>query len=419
MINSRHRQLVEQASQRRLYKTLDEAFEHPRFNGSVQVWLRELDAVNRHITVDAKEIASASEAYQKLAQKLVATLHWPEDVVKILPQGSCSTKTLIRSPDASKFDVDAVCRVDISRVEARDPMKFYEDIGAALKSFGAIPKKRCWCIEFPNERYYIDLTPSAPLSTLSVQELSHVQYRSVSQYAHTALGVVDTPTRKWKTSNPEGFATWVNTQAARKLLYSSIVLDEVLSKRADIIDVPEQTVPLGDTLRVAIRLFKRHRDAAVAKGLLRAEHKPISVVIVTLLTQCYEGLADMGRVYQHPVKLLIDLAELLPSMVEDRDGTLWIANPTVEGENFAERWKDNAACHSAFLHWCKLLNQDLTEILSAQTEAKVRDLVRNAFACTNAASSTLPPIGPIEGGSGLAQGRPSNVSRVPATTGLA
>lgn len=380
---------------------------------SLGLVVRELDAVNRHITVDSVEIEGASDDYHKLADHLVEQLHWPRDAIQVHPQGSASTRTLIRVPDRSKFDIDAVCQVDISRIEARDPMRFFEQIGEALGDWDACAKKRCWRIEFANRSYYIEFTPSVPLDKIPAQIASHIRYRTTDRYRESALAVVDTPSKQWKTSNPAGFTQWVADQAKRPLLVSVLLEKRAVLASDSIIPVPEQEVPLSDTLRVAIRLLKRHRDMAARKGLIDGDLKPISVIIVTLLTQCYEGLADNGSRYAHPIKLLADLAELMPGMIEIRQDGYWIANPTVEGENFAERWNENPERKATFDAWCELLIDDLKEILNETDERLLTDKIRATFGTTGASTSGT------NSGLGLAVQAPKRVYTPPATKGLA
>ncbi|MCG9057111.1 nucleotidyltransferase [Laribacter hongkongensis] len=418
MAMTKYGALVESARKKQR-KVLAKALENYSFDSlsggrSLEAWARELDFVNQHITIPQGQVEEAASAYEEIAQHLVDKLKWPRNAIRILPQGSARTQTLIRPPDASKFDIDAVCSVDISRIAAYDPMGFFKDVGIALADWKPSAKKRCWRVEFSNCRFYLEFTPSVPLSTVPAATLDSVRFRATSLHQDTALAVVDTPTEQWKTSNPEGFANWVKEQAKKSILLNLVLEKAALSMDASIDPVPEQEVPLADTLRVAIRLFKRHRDMAVRRGNLDSETKPISVLIVTLLTQCYEGLADTGSRYTHPIELLLDLAELLPGMVEERAGEYWVANPTVEGENFAERWnQDQGARKAAFDTWCDLLIDDLRRILDEQDEDEIKRRVREVFGCTGGTAS-----GPTSGG-GLAPSAPTRLYSPPPTRGLA
>ena len=218
---------------------------------------------------------------------------------------------------------------------------------------------------------------------------------------------VDTPTKGWKTSNPKGITSWVDDQAKRTLIRIQMVEDFAKSMSESVSSVPDQEVPLSDTLRVAIRLFKRHRDMAIQRNNIEKEFKPISVIIVTLLTQCFEGLADLGKMYSHPMELLIDLTELMPGMIEKRNGEYWVANPTVEGENFAEKWNEDKGkrCES-FDNWCGLLISDMQSILKLQGEKDIRDRIKYVFGSTGAEPS---PKGPV----GLSPAKPDRIPPMP------
>lgn len=357
-------------------------------------WARALAYVNQHITVSPEDIASAVEAYKEVGRYLVKELEWPDDTINVLPQGSASTQTLIRSPDASKFDIDAVCQVDISRIDAQDPVGFFNKVGQALSKFKPIPKKRCWNVPCAGDRFYLEFTPSVPLATvprITLDSMSPRFYRPESEYRETALAVVDNPTEQWKTSNPAGFAKWVNDTAMLRLIRQIAFESAALRKSLSVAPVPSQDVEITDTLRVAIRLFKRHRDMCVRRNVIDKEFQPISVIIVTLLTRCYSGLADLNRTYSHPVELLVDLADLIPRMMRWENGQYYVDNPTVPGENFAERWnQDNGKRYQTFVTWCDVLAADLQIILAIKDEQDLQRQVREIFGCPPKNSS---PIG--------------------------
>ena len=361
-------------------------------------WVRELNYVNEHITVPDEEIDAAVKEYTDVANHLVMHLGWSDQDIDVLPQGSASTQTLIRTPDRSKFDIDAVCQVDISRVAANNPIGFFEAVGDGLKKYEAIAKRRCWNINYKHKTFYLEFTPSVPLGAVSQSELASMSpvYGSEQHYFETALAVVDTPTRKWKTSNPEGYTRWVNDAANHQLIRYLITENKAVLTEAGVAPVPDQDVQITDTLRVAIRLFKRHRDMCVYRGVIDKEYKPISIIIVTLLTSCYRGLADMGRTYEHPIQLLVDLAQFLPGMVDDSGSKYHVDNPTVVGENFAEKWnEDDGERARAFETWCDILEGDLRRILAITNEDDLRREIRDIFGCGNEKTT---PVGPGGGG---------------------
>lgn len=418
-MSSKYAQLVEKAEQQRQRyaqdASLSKALNVIAAEGLVQrdmfaPYVHELEAVNKCISVEPEKIEEASQAYDKIAELLVSKLKWKNEDIRICPQGSASTQTLIRSPTREKFDIDAVCKVDISRVAASAPTSFFEAVGTALEGLNAERKNRCWRINESGTTYYIEFTPSVPLASVSTEIKSEMGLRRtpVLDYKETALAVVDNATTSWKTSNPEGMTKWVNDVSDRRLVRQLKLAAEAMAYATDSIQpVAEQEVELSDTLRIAIRLFKRHRDMYAKRGIIDSDAKPISIIIVTLLTSCYAGLADQGREYEHPFQLLMDLAELMPHMVEIIDGEYWVANPTVEGENFAERWNtDDGERQRTFTIWTDLLRGDLQTILACRNDADIRDQVRKIFGCIGASGLPGGDDGGENGGTSRIQSKP-------------
>ncbi|WP_081626802.1 nucleotidyltransferase domain-containing protein [Herbaspirillum frisingense] len=382
-----------------------------------------LSVVNDHITVKQELIDDASAAYEEIAQLLTSKLGWPPEAIRIFPQGSASTKTLIRTLGNQKFDIDAVCEVDISKVEARDPMAFFDEIGMALDGLDIEPRRRCWTVKMIDQRFYLEFTPSVPLTTVPLTERQHRGLKqSEQEFVSTALAVVDRPSENWKTSNPAGIRDWVN-RAAYKSIVLSPVVEAYNSVRASIDPIEKQSVEIEETLRVAIRLFKRHRDMCVSRGHLEFETQPISIILVTLLTLCYEGLAELIQEgvrppFVHVVDALIAIADLLPEMIpQNPDWGYYLPNPTVVDENFAERWNtDDGERAEAFQIWCGLLQADLAAIAALTDPKKIMQKTLEVFGCTNAST------GPNGTGGGNDPGPrvvPSAPAPAPRTSGLA
>jgi len=419
MNNSFHASLVANAISNQetdLYKSLNESLSLETFQDSSTEAIKLitiLRSINDQISVDNSIIDEASSDYLSLGKTLVERLNWPNNSIRIFPQGSASTKTLVKSSDASKFDIDAVCSVDLDLVEIEDPMDFYKKIGIGLDGWQPEAKKRCWKVNFNEKRYYLEFTPSTPLRHVSDSRYMQDSVTAGDRYSDTALAVVDTPTESWKTSNPEGFSQWVNEQSSRpllKILLEKQMIDAYSSESVN--PVPDQEVEVTDTLRLVIRLLKRHRDMSVRRGHVDSELKPISIVIVTLLTQCYEGLADLGINFEDPLELITKLVTLMPSMIEIRNGKYWIANPTVNGENFAEKWNENAQLKDTFLNWNSLLKDDLLEIAKLKNTIRRDDKISEVFGCR-----ITRPNNPS--GSGIAPKRPSSPHITPPSDGLA
>eukprot|EP01037_Dinobryon_pediforme_P031260 gene31260-35675_t len=328
-------------------ESINESFVPTRVTREREPYAHALSAVNDHITVKQEIIDEAAAEYQRIGSRIVAKLNWPQDAVTVFPQGSASTKTLIRTLGNGKFDIDAVCEVDISKIQAEDPMAFFSAVGTALDGLEAAAKRRCWTITYPDKRFYLEFTPSVPLETVPLTERQRRGLKQAEpEFVATALAVVDRPSENWKTSNPKGIRDWVNRASKRAIVWTP-ALEAMDRIRASVEPVGTQSVEVEETLRIAIRLFKRHRDICVHRGLLASETQPISIILVTLLTTCYEGLADLiadgSRLpFVHVVDALIAVADLLPEMIpQNRDYGYYLSNPTVIDENFAESWNDD------------------------------------------------------------------------------
>ena len=199
MAETHYSYLVNEAINRRnaqVQKTLRKSLSIENFQDSsyqLEGLAEDIQMVNDHVKVDENVFDEASTDYEEIANKLVEKLDWPNDSIRIIPQGSASTKTLIRSPDNSKFDIDAVCSVDLSMIEVSEPMDFYEKVGSALAEWEPEPKKRCWKVDFQGRRYYIEFTPSTPLDKVPQSASGHITFSPSNRYRDKALAVVDTP----------------------------------------------------------------------------------------------------------------------------------------------------------------------------------------------------------------------------------
>jgi hypothetical protein len=274
-----------------------------------------------------------------------------------------------------------------------------------------------------DQSFYLEFTPSVPLTTVPLTERQRRGLKQAEpEFVSTALAVVDRPSENWKTSNPAGIRDWVDRAARRSIVWSP-VFEAYDSVRASVEPIEKQSVEIEETLRIAIRLFKRHRDMCVHRGHLELETQPISIILVTLLTTCYEGLAELIQErarppFVHVVDALIAIAELLPEMIPTNpDWGYYLPNPTVVDENFAERWNtDDGERAAAFKIWCGLLQADLAAIAVLTDPEKIMKKTLEVFGCKNASVGPNPTNGGNNPGPRVI---PSAPSAAPRTSGLA
>lgn len=223
-----------------------------RLQESYAPWVQELKAVNDHITVGRDVIDEAARIYKGAGTHLVAQLEWAPEEIRVFPQGSAATRTLIRTVNNAAFDIDAVCAVDLSRVDTRDPIGFFEKIGEALAEFGPVAKNRCWRLPCTGRPFYIEFTPSVPLESVSLEGRGRMglNLHVPEMYKRTALAVVDCRKEKWKSSNPEGLARWVSDTSKLALVQRLAVSAEAAAS-ANVGTVPPQEVEVTEVLPLA------------------------------------------------------------------------------------------------------------------------------------------------------------------------
>jgi len=380
-----------------------------------------LHHVNDFISIKEDEIEAATVAYEDLANILVNKLNWPRDNIKIHPQGSASSSTLIRSPNSNeRFDIDAICEIDHLDAYKDGPSAFFNKIGGALddEDFDVEMKKRCWRVQWRGEGYYIDLTPAVKSSNISLHENNVRYFAQDEHYSEDAVWVVNEPTKQWYSSNPRGFNKWISDRNfdSQFLILSPALESLDAAYRAEAEPVPDQEISMQDNLLLAIRLFKRHRDIKVQRNLLSSDFKPISVIITTLLGQCVNAMRGNGRLYGSIVELLEVLAGTIPKLVYFDGNTPIIPNPTAEGENFADRWlEDDHQRMDSFFEWTELLKDDLKRLAVSQDDISRLEIIKDIFGCSG---MTNPPDVP-RGGNPLATAIPGAPSRSVPDKGLA
>lgn len=64
------------------------------------------------------------------------------------------------------------------------------------------------------------------------------------------------------------------------------------------------------------------------------------------------------RVVSHHAEGLGPL-DAMPRHIEDRDGVWWVANPVLDDENFADKWRTHPERRRHFLAWMRQLHADL------------------------------------------------------------
>ncbi|MCA8057140.1 MULTISPECIES: nucleotidyltransferase domain-containing protein [Burkholderia cepacia complex] len=340
-------------------------------SSETQQWETLIARLLRRLELDPADRARAEADYAELADDLAKKLSIPRHDVHIFPQGSMRTQTTISQRYPVNFDLDLVVKLTGPYYNSPDPEVMFAAFGKALEGNEAVTgepdaKRRCWRLGYPGRPYYFDLTPAV---------------RDQTGREGSSLSVRDPDTR-WVPSNPEEFADWFCTHAARRFVFQSLLLKSKVEARTTVTPLPDEEVGLDDILRRTVQLMKLHRDTTYwGVDEKKKDVMPISVIIVTLATKAYADLhARRGADFSSPIEVVLALIEAMPTFIE-KDHRGWrVENPKLKGENFADKWNsDDGARAREFARWHAALERDLDALLHQSHRSPSEDKIRSVF----------------------------------------
>lgn len=334
-------------------------------------WERLIAALLKRLELDEGERADAEKTYHALGNNIARKLNIPRVDVDIFPQGSMRTQTTISPRGNAKFDLDIVVKLSGPMYGSPDSEKFFSAFGAALsgnESFTGVPeeKRRCWRLWYPGKPFYFDVTPA-------------VADKDRTTGAHLKVRDPDT---LWAPSNPEEYATWFCERADLRFPFQQVGRNSMFEARGTVTPLPSEDVGLDDILRRAVQLMKLHRDNMYwYADKKRKNGMPISVIIVTLTTQAFEEIWQTRQgEFRSPIEVVLAVVEAMPSYIERRNGAVWVANPKLHLENFADRWNtDEGVRAQEFERWHQQLETDLEALLNQTPSTATEDKVRSVF----------------------------------------
>jgi hypothetical protein len=279
--------------------------------------------------------AAAVNEYEAVAAWLRDS--WPGAAGEIYPQGSIRLGTIVTPiTKGCDYDLDLVCRLWVTKDISKRELKRL--VGEALRAHirtrpeGSIrlkEGKRCWTLTYPGQRFHMDVLPAIP---------------NADEESEHAIWLTDRELVRWQPSNPIGYADWF---AGRTAIETRMLLEKAAAQRGiDIEDVPAETVKTP--LQQSVQALKRHRDIHFEDT---PQNAPASIILTTLAAQAYEG---GGGIFE----VLVEVTQRMPELVEQRDGAYVVANPVLEDENFADRWRGHSARASAFFDWIEAAHGD-------------------------------------------------------------
>lgn len=335
--------------------------------------------------------------YDGLARHVARKLGIGEHDAHVVVQGSMRTQTTIAALGNQKFDLDVVVKLSGPRFTAlRESEAFFEEFGKALHGVDDAAgdpqrKNRCWRLQYPGEPFYFDVTPAIPLS---------------AGITGTDLRVRD-PETIWSPSNPEEFADWFCTIAAKRFPFQEGTekLRRLFEAKTTVDPIPSGPVGIDDILRRTVQLIKLHRENYY-RGMSAEKQaiKPISVILVTLAAQVYDELfVTQPRAFTSAIEVALEVVDRLPDFIERTPGHVRVDNPAisgVHGENFADKWNHDGGLRDAeFTRWHTRLTTDLAALFDEGYTTKTELRIRNIFGEFGVAAwkESLPKLSVLTG----------------------
>jgi len=297
---------------------------------------------------------------------------------RVSPQGSFRHGTVVRPlVQDAEYDLDNVTTLDISKaaITQKDLKQLY---GLEMRDYAqahgmlAPPeeKNRCWRLRYADqETFHLDSLPS-----LAEEEgvIISLRARNVpEEFAKRAIAITDkrhpayaTVTTGWQTSNPRGFARWLEAQMGTIAQAKRL---DLVERRiyASVEGVP--THALKTPLQLAIQLLKRHRDVMFADD---PEVAPISMILTNLSGQAYGGEADVYLAVRGILSRMLDFV---------RPETPYVPNPTHPAEDYADKWSKDRRLELNFRLWHAQASRDFEQLLLMTDAVSLRTATRRSF----------------------------------------
>jgi hypothetical protein len=293
-------------------------------------------------------------------------------------QGSFRHGTVVRPLAAdAEYDLDNVTTLTLSKssITQKDLKKLY---GLEMQDYArehgmlAPPeeKNRCWRLRYADEvKFHLDSLPSLVEEEGFVRTLR--MRRVPEDWAKRAIAITDRRhpayaevTMVWPTSNPRGFARWLESRMGT---FADAKRRELVQRRvyATVEGVP--TYELKTPLQRAIQLLKRHRDVMFAHN---PDVAPISMILTNLAGHAYGGEADV-----HDAVGGI-LARMLNYVRAERPR---VPNPTHPDEDYADKWSKDPRLELSFLQWHSQAVRDFRTLPALTDPVALKAATKRSF----------------------------------------
>jgi hypothetical protein len=283
-----------------------------------------LNLIGVHIQLTTTQFERAQTSYHAVGQWLDA----PDSPIHhyrptIFAQGSLALGTTVKPLSHTEFDLDLVCLVQAS--DKVSPAAVYDFLLKRMRDHGTYDKiivemPRCIRLDYSGD-FHLDIVPAVPDPTRPGQ---------------TCLKIPDREKKIWRTTNPTGYVSWFDEQAAKRILREKAVYFSAREANVKPLrdPVPAYTKP---PLKLAVQLLKRHRDIAF-KG--REGLAPSSIVLTTLCGLLYQGEG-------HPTDALMSILNGICERASREP--IRLVNPSNLDESITDRWNDKPEMYTAFV----------------------------------------------------------------------
>ncbi len=314
------------------------------------------DAIN--ISEDMFDYAEAE--YKKIA-KWIEENSKDYDIV-IYPQGSFALGTAVKPYDREdEYDVDLVCEYQKDYGFTAKRLKkteVYSILTRYARAYRIKEKRRCWQVTYEhNKKFHLDVIPAIHREGYIdiTEQLSSDRYEYIG-------------------SNPKGYVSWF--QSKQRIRYNAIRAGIVANQKGiytygEIKPIKEYKI--RTPLQKAIQILKRHRDILFKEDTNNLA--PISILITTIAADLYRNEDTISETLN---SILGRAKEYVEEHKEN--GKYYIYNPSLPGENFADKWEEHPERAEAFLNWLDDAKRDLVENFTiTQSDIEVATLVECAL----------------------------------------
>ena len=309
-------------------------------------------SINDLFTDILKQIDISDEMFTKARNEYDAISKWIDKhsegyQVSIYPQGSFALGTVIR-PISNKddYDVDLVCELAEQYNLTSEQLK-KEVVKPWLETYRRVDhieeKRRCWHVEYSDvPNFHMDVIPCQHAAA----NTDDLPDKAIKITEHNE----EKNTYRYIPSNPKGYIDWFFSRCQVRLdaIFESYSQQNIIKEQADIEKIKRNKVKTP--LQKAIQILKRHRDIMFEKN---PDDKPISIIITTLAAQLYNNEDNI-------VDALNSFLDGAEAYINDnkRNNRYYIENPSLNTENFADKWNKHPERAQNFFEWIHKTQED-------------------------------------------------------------